>query len=139
MTTWSHEVTWPIKNKISHILQGLWPKNLPGYWLWLGDLTRDVARAFDYVVIWSRVPISKRNISYSTKLLTHKLKRAVAYNEHNSPMMSHDPLTTWPLRSRDKLKALYLLSKKSMIRKLCKVVPYDEVKSNIMSRDPQTT
>ena len=54
-------------------------------------------------------------------------------------MMSHDPLTTWSLRSRDKLKALYLLSKKSIIRKLCKVVPYDEVKSNIMSRDPQTT
>ena len=34
---WSHEVTWQNKNKISPLLQNLWPLNLAGWWLMIRE------------------------------------------------------------------------------------------------------
>ena len=48
----------------------------------------------------------KLNISYSTKSVTTKLKRAVTYDEENSPMMSHDPLTIWSREVTWKIESL---------------------------------
>lgn len=37
----------------------------------------------------------KTTIYFSTKFMVTKADMVVAYDEGNSPMISHDPLTTW--------------------------------------------
>ena len=89
------------------------------------------------MVTWGHVASQKLNISYSTKHVTTKLNRTVAYNENNSPMISHDHVVTWSHAINWKLNISS--SKKSVITKPCRVVTSDEGNSPIVSDDSLTT
>ena len=68
-TTWSHEVTWQNKNKISALLQNPLTSNLTGWW----KLTRNVRWLSDNVITWGHVTNSKLNIFSSARPLTFLL------------------------------------------------------------------
>ena len=70
--------------------------------------------------------------------MARKLGRIVSYNDGNSLMSSHDPLTTWSRLIMWLIESL-ISSKTSMTTKLCRVVTYDEGNSSIMSQDSLTT
>ena len=83
MITWSHEVTWLIKNNISALSWGLW----------LPDFTR---RRFIVKGRWSyHVTGEKRYISTSARPMTIKLDRVVGSNARLLSIRSHDLLMTW--------------------------------------------
>ena len=56
LTTWSHEVTWQNKNRISHPLQNLWPPNLAEWWLMIRETHTECQ-----VTLWSRDNVSSRD------------------------------------------------------------------------------
>ena len=68
-TTWSHEVTWQNKNKISALLQNPLTSNITGWW----KLTRNVRWLSDNVITWGHVTNSKLNIFSSARPLTFLL------------------------------------------------------------------
>ena len=49
----------------------------------------------DNVGIRGHMTNEKQNMSSSARPMATKLGRVVACDKGNSPMMSHDPLTTW--------------------------------------------
>ena len=75
-------------------------KNLAGYWFMMRG-----THPWCHTSLWPRGHVVKKlNMSYSTKLMTTNLNRAVTYDENNSPMCQ---MTLWPrghMNSRDKLK-----------------------------------
>ena len=92
LTTWSHEVTWQNKNRISPLLQN---KTWQGGDLWWEKLTRNVRWTSDHVITWGHVTNSKLNTSSSARSLTIQHDRLVTYYYKNLPMDSYDPLTKW--------------------------------------------
>ena len=60
-----------------------------------GELIYDVTWLSDHKVTWSHVTNVNRNFFYCTTPVTTKIGRVETYNEGNSPIMSHDPMTTW--------------------------------------------
>ena len=94
LTTWWHEVMWPIKNKYLLFCKTYAQKNCQISDLWLGELTQDVARLSEHVVMWSHVTSWKLYICSSKRSMITKLCRVVTYDGIKSPMMSRDSLTT---------------------------------------------
>ena len=89
-TMWSHEVKWQIKNKISPLLQSLWPPNLAGCWL-----TMKANHAGSRMTLLScHVTNQKSNIFCFARCMTTKLCRVVTYGEGNLPTKLRDPLIT---------------------------------------------
>ena len=68
-------------------------KTWQGSGLWWVKLTHGATQPSDHVVR-SRGN-EKLNICYFTKPVTTKLNSGVTYDEENSSMISHEPLTTW--------------------------------------------
>ena len=93
LTTWSHEVTWQIKNKISPLLRSQWPINLSEWWFMMRET--HPWWPSDHVIKWSPVTNWELKISSSTRSITTKHGRLGTYGERKPPMESQDPLSTW--------------------------------------------
>ena len=94
LTTWSREVTWQVKSLISPIPQSLWPPILTRRWLMM-RITQPLCHMTLWPrVTWSHVTKWELSISSSKSSMINKLSRVVTNDQGNSPIVSHDSLTT---------------------------------------------
>ena len=124
LTTWSCEVRWPIKNKISPLLQDLWPQGMARYgqgmqdlWptlqgshLWRGKLTHNVTWLCEHIVIWQT---KNKIFSLAQHLRPTNLVGWWFIMRSTHPQCY---MTLWPrghIEQRDKLKTKYLLFRKA--------------------------
>ena len=104
LITWSHEVTWQIKNLISPLLRGLWTPNMKGGDLWWEEPTYGV------MILWNVVMCSHVTESKVTCPLWQDLRPWNLVSWWLMVRWKHlwSHMFLWPpghMSSRDKLKA----------------------------------
>ena len=91
LMTWSHEITWQIKGKMSPLLQDMTTKldRVVTY-----DEGNSSIMSDDPLITWVHATNGKLNSSFSRSMIT-KHGMLVTYGKKISPMESHNPLKIW--------------------------------------------
>ena len=98
MITWSHKVTWQMKNVFNSLSRDLWLLDLTERWLMIRNhmSNHKATNSFDHVVTWVHVANTLRYTFTSTKPIATKLDRVMACIKEPPPPNWHCSLITWP-------------------------------------------